>query len=212
MLTALLPPKLSAKQVSRTRATRPALLKARRFTHPGTPTLPRLISVETPTTRDVLLRLAPGCNVGQVLSRYVDTQNIWSGCGRVLSGGTRRLQYHVIIQAEKGNKPYVYGGPITIDMPATWVAATLTIGRSVDGAPLLHCHGGFAVGNESLGGHFALNDTIVGDEGMTVALTIFDGVDMVVTDDSETNYAILSPRLRSASMPIPAVSAQRAHS
>lgn len=178
--------------------TRPTSVQARRFTHPGTPSLPRLERVQASHTSELRLRLEPGTNVGEALIAELTKRGVSSGCGRILSGSTSHLQYHVIIKASGGDKPFIYGPAIVIDEPATLLASTLTLGRTADGLPLVHCHGGFTVGGSPLGGHFALDKTIVGHGGMTLVLSLFDGVEMVVGPDSETNYSILGPRSRQA--------------
>lgn len=174
---------------------RPTLSPVRRFKHPGLPAFPRLVSAEARHATELHVRVAEGSNVGTVLRQLLEQRAVRSGCGRILSGSTTHLQYHVIIPATAGDKPFIYGSPIVVDTPADLLASTLTLGRSADGVALLHCHGAFTSHGESRGGHFALDQTIAGPGGLSIELTLFDGVESMVTGDAETNYSILSPRL-----------------
>lgn len=175
-----------------------AMPAVRRFTHPGTPTFPRVVSAEARRAEELRVHLPAGSNIGETLCSLMAERGVTSGCGRVLGGSTTHLQYHVIVHADSGDKPFIYGAPIVVDQPALLIAATLTLGRTAAGAPLVHCHGGFSVGDQIFGGHFALDKTIAGRDGLTVMLSLFDGIEMAVGNDSETHYSLLSPSASAA--------------
>lgn len=168
--------------------------QARRFIHPGLPEAPRILDVTARGTREFRLTLAPGQCVGAVLRTWFDAQGVHAGCARIPGGNLRRLDYHVVVRAGAGERPYVYGPPIVRDTPLVLLGATLTLGRDAQGQALLHCHGGF-VGANGLpeGGHLVLDSAIVGAGDLVVQASLFDGVTQQVQLDRETRYTLLTP-------------------
>jgi len=171
------------------------MLLSGRFAHPGVPTLPRLIKSES-ISRSTELRIAiPAyANVGASLRNALLAWGPVSGCGRITAGSLSSLQYHVIIKASDGIKPFVYGSPIKCDGDLTLVTAAITLGRSAAGVQVLHCHGGFIdkAGGQH-GGHLALDASFAGEDGLVIRVCLFHEIEYVITPDPETNFDLLTP-------------------
>ncbi|WP_233858525.1 hypothetical protein [Paraburkholderia sp. HD33-4] len=165
------------------------------FVHPGQVTSPRLVDVTSgQITEELRVAVPPGANVGRALHRVLDDLGPRAGCGRIVGGICQRIQYHVMIRAAAGVKPYVYGSPIVVDGQSMLISAAITVGHKDDGARILHCHGGFTDENgKAHGGHIILDETVAGGDGLVVRLCLFDGVDFVVTPDTETTFDLLKP-------------------
>jgi hypothetical protein len=167
--------------------------------HPGAAQAPRVLDATTTrSTRELGLTLPAGMRVGPALRALLDRWGAQSGCGRIVGGACARIQYHVMARATDGSRPYVYGAPIVCTGDSTLISAAITIGRRADGSRILHCHGGFvdAHGRQH-GGHVILDETLVGGEGLRVRMCLFDGVDFVVSPDTETHFDLLQPVGRS---------------
>ncbi len=75
------------------------------------------------------------------------------------------------------------------------VFGNATLGKSANGAPLVHCHA--AVRTESgliRGGHILTQQSIVGSEPIAVLVTSLDDFELRVAYDAETNIPLLQPR------------------
>lgn len=168
---------------------------ASRFTHPGSVSWPRIVEVTTLAgTRDIRISLPPGSRVGAGLHQVLDALPNAGGCGRIVDGMCSTIHYHVITQAARGAKPYVYGAPIVCGGTCTLISAAITIGHRADGQRILHCHGGFVDERGTQhGGHIVLDETVVAGDAMIVRLCLFDDVDLVVSPDQETAFDLLLP-------------------
>jgi hypothetical protein len=163
--------------------------------HPGRAETPRVLDAATTNrTREFSLTLPGGTRVGAALRALLDGWQAGAGCGRIVAGACAQVQYHVMMHATQGPRPYVYGPPIVCNGECTLVGAAITLGRRTDGARILHCHGGFvdAKGRHH-GGHVILDETIAAQAGLHLRLCLFDGIDLVVSPDAETAFDLLQP-------------------
>jgi len=167
----------------------------RSFAHPGAAEAPRISAATTPhRTREFHLTLGAGVRVGPALRALLDNWQAGSGCGRILDGTCERIQYHLVEPAEEGPRPYVYGAPVVCDGINTMIGASLTIGSGANGKRVLHCHGGFIDSTGTAhGGHFNLDETRVAGDGLSLRLSLFDGIALAVSHDTETAYDLLQP-------------------
>jgi hypothetical protein len=163
--------------------------------HPGYAQTPRVLDAATTNrTREFNLTLPAGTRAGPALRALLDSWQAGAGCGRIVAGACAQVQYHVMMHATHGSRPYIYGPPIVCDGECTLIGAAITIGRRADGARILHCHGGFvdAQGRHH-GGHVILDETIAAAAGLHIRLCLFDGIDLVVSPDAETDFDLLQP-------------------
>jgi hypothetical protein len=169
-----------------------------RFIHPGAPTYPRIAEIEsTAPPWELRIVIPAGTNVGTALRRALAISGAASGCGRIAGGTLSSLAYHVIVKARDGQKPFVYGAPIECHGDLTLVAATITLGRTVDGTQIIHCHGGFIdLDGRQHGGHVVLDRSVAGAHGLVLRLCLFAQTEFVLRTDHETTFDLLSPMLK----------------
>lgn len=164
------------------------------FCHPGNPSLPRLLSAQVHAPQDMRVTIPCGANVGAALRAVLAPYRFSGGMGYICRGSAQALQYHLVIPAPDGDRPYIYGAPVYENGEATFVNGTVNLGRDAAGAVLLHCHGGYAdVHAELHGGHVILDRTVVGAEPLVIHLCLFGEGGFVQSEDQETHYMLLQP-------------------
>jgi hypothetical protein len=163
--------------------------------HPGRAETPRVLDASTSErTREFRIALPGGTRVGAALRRLLDGWHADAGCGRIAAGACARVQYHVMMHAAHGLRPYVYGPPIVCTGESTLIGAAITIGRRQDGTHILHCHGGFVdEQGQHHGGHVILDETFAAAAGLHIRLCLFKGIGLVVSSDAETAFDLLQP-------------------
>ncbi|MDR3453047.1 MAG: hypothetical protein P4L96_09615 [Rhodoferax sp.] len=68
------------------------------------------------------------------------------------------------------------------------------IGKDAAGEPLVHCHAAIRTeAGEIRGGHIIASSSIVGPEPIPVLVTAFEGFELRVEFDPETNIHVLQP-------------------
>jgi hypothetical protein len=163
--------------------------------HPGRAEMPRVLGVTTGKRTHEFRIVLPGSTcVGAALRRLLDGWRAGAGCGRIVAGACAQVQYHVMMHAAHGARPYVYSPPIVCNGNNTLIGAAITLGRRQDGTRILHCHGGFvdAQGRHH-GGHVILDETFTAAAGLQIRLCLFDGIDLVASPDAETTFDLLQP-------------------
>lgn len=165
------------------------------FKHPGPVEQSRILDVESNAhSRDICINVGAGQNIGAAVNAALDRFDEKAGCGRIITGGFCRVQYHVMTRATEGVKPYVYGAPIVVEGESTLVTSSMNIGHLSDGARVLHCHGGFVdLNGRQHGGHIILDESVAGAAGLQIRLTLFAAVDFVASADDETTFNLLQP-------------------
>lgn len=175
------------------------LSQPRTFRHPGPSAYPRVQAAEVGKTRELRVEIPSGSNAGAVLRHVIDQYGLHSGCGRILHGSACRLQYHVVVKADAGDRPYTYGAPLLDAGEATALHGTFTIGRDAAGATALHCHAAF-LGSDRLlhGGHVILDRLIVGTTPLLVRMTAFQRGGFEHFTDNETLFTLFGPKVEEA--------------
>jgi hypothetical protein len=165
-----------------------------RFCHPGAASWPRLLSAHVRAPQEMRLAIPCGANVGATLREVLAPYHYTGGMGYICRGSAQALQYHLIVAASEGERPYIYGAPICENGEATFINGTVNLGHDAAGALLLHCHGGYAdTSGELHGGHVILDQTVVGAEPLVMHLCLFGQGGFVQSEDEETHYKLLQP-------------------
>ncbi|WP_027802704.1 hypothetical protein [Paraburkholderia dilworthii] len=171
----------------------------RDFKHPGQVARERIVEARSSQeTREILVYVPSGQNVGEAIERVLEKQAPQgSGCGQIPSGGFSEAQYHVMTKARTGIKPYVYGPPVVVYGQSTLITSSINVGRLANDSRILHCHGGFVdeCGVQH-GGHIILSKCVASSAGLTVRLSMFADVNLVVSADIETTFELLQPVVR----------------
>lgn len=173
--------------------------QARTFRHPGPSAYPRVQAAEVGKARELRVEVSAGSNAGAALRRIIDAYGIHSGCARIVGGSARILQYHVVVKADRGERPYTYGAPLIETGEVGALHGSFTIGRDAAGAPALHCHAVFLGTDGRLhGGHVILDRLIVGAAPLLIRMSVFHQGGFVHFVDDETRFTLFGPTAEEA--------------
>ncbi|MFT4063941.1 hypothetical protein [Paraburkholderia sp.] len=168
------------------------------FRHPGAAAYPRVLATVLREPRELRVEIPSGRNAGAVLRELMTHHGFCGATGRICSGTARGLQYHVIIKAEQGERPYVYGTPY-VERDVVLLHGAVTIGKDRAGSVALHCHGAFVDRDGGLhGGHVILDHLLVGDEPLVLRLCAFAHGGFTQYADDETRYTLFGPAAEDA--------------
>ncbi len=176
-------------------ATRPAAFRHRPRTlvHPGPFNPVRIRSMCSPRSRHIRLALQPGATLYDALVAPLAALGIESASTTLLGGAFAHLDYCVAPPDPSQAAVIAYTRPIPAG--AAWmVFGNATLGKGLDGAPLVHCHAAIRTDAGTVrGGHVIPSTSRVGDRPIPVLVTSLDGFELRVAHDPETNIALLQP-------------------
>lgn len=171
---------------------KPAL--SRIYRHAGAPTLPRVEDCVLSGQHELRVTIRSGANLGESLREALSRYAYGGGVGRFCAGTARGLRYHMIETTADAERPFGYGAPVDEIREVDLIGGAITVGRTADGATLLHCHAGFSDPSGELhGGHLILDHTWAGDEPVVIRLCLFERGGYVSADDEETRFRLLHP-------------------
>jgi hypothetical protein len=137
--------------------------------------------------------LLPGRSLWEALSKPLADLGITSASTTILGGYFAALQFCVALPDPSGQTVIAYGEPIDAGR-AYMVFGNATLGRSIKGAPLVHCHATVRTQSGAVkGGHILTEDCIVGPAPIPVLVTSLDEFDLQQAYDPETNMPLLQP-------------------
>jgi hypothetical protein len=173
--------------------------KTEAFRHPGAAAHPRVLATVVREPRELRVEIPSGRNAGAVLRDLMQRHGFCGATGRICSGTARALQYHVVIKATQGERPYIYGSPTMENDEVALLHGAVTIGKDRAGDVALHCHGAFVGGDGRLhGGHMILDRLEVGGEPLVLRLCAFAHGGFTQYVDEETRYTLFGPTLEDA--------------
>ncbi|QCI67272.1 PPC domain-containing DNA-binding protein [Phreatobacter stygius] len=167
--------------------------RPRTLIHPGRFNPVRIQSLASAGARHVRLALQPGLSLYDALVGPLATIGITSASTTLLGGFFDDLSYCVAPPDPTGKAVIAYTRPIQAGR-AFMVFGNATIGKSLQGAPLVHCHA--AIRTEAgvmMGGHILTESCIVGPEPIPVLVTSLDDFELRQAYDPETNIPLLQP-------------------
>lgn len=174
--------------------TSPMTSKTEAFRHPGAAAYPRVLASVVRKPRELRVEIPSGRNAGTVLRELMQRHGFHGASGRICSGSARALQYHVVVRAAEGERPYVYGSPTIESGEVSLLHGAVTIGKGRGGSVALHCHGAFVGGDGRLhGGHVILDRLEVGGEALVLRLCAFARGGFTQYVDEETRYTLFGP-------------------
>ncbi|MGL4637146.1 MAG: PPC domain-containing DNA-binding protein [Beijerinckiaceae bacterium] len=169
------------------------LPRARTLVHPGAFNAVRIKSLSASRARHVRLLLMPGMTLHDALVRPLVTLGIENASTTILGGGFASLQYCVAPPDPTGSAVIAYSKPIDAGA-AVMIFGNATIGKSMCGEPLVHCHATIRTASGTIkGGHIMPQATVVGDQPVPVLVTSLDGFELRQAFDPETNIPLLQP-------------------
>lgn len=170
--------------------------RPRTLIHPGMSAPVRINSLHSPSARHVRLSIMPGCSLYDGIVRPLFANEIESASLTILGGYFDRLSYCVAPPDPSGRAVTAYTKPI--DAGEAWlVFGNATLGRSMQGDPIVHCHAAMRTAAGVVrGGHLLTESCLVGEGGVSALVTSLDGFVLQQSFDPETNIPLLQPKIR----------------
>lgn len=175
--------------------TQPSTLSSRPRTlvHPGEFNPIRIQSKGAPSARHFRLLLQPGKSLFEGLVEPLAKLGVKSASTTILGGYFEELQYCTAPPDPTKQALIAYGDPIAAG-PCYMIFGNATIGKSMQGRPLVHCHSAIRTCDGlTKGGHVLAQFAIVGPHPISVLVTALDGFELRVTFDPETNIPLIQP-------------------
>lgn len=153
----------------------------------------RIKSVSSPYGRHVRLILNPGETLFDAIVNHLSELDIHDASTTILGGTFEDLYYCVAPPDPEGRTVIAYSKPIHAGR-AYMVFGNATLGRSIEGKPLVHCHAVIRTEcGEVLGGHIITEKAIVGSKPSSVLVTSLEGFELQQAFDEETGISLLQP-------------------
>ena len=167
--------------------------RPRTLIHPGAFNPVRIQSKFSRRARHVRLLLEPGASLFDGIVGPLSSLGIHSASMTILGGYFDALQYCVAPPDPKHEAVIRYSAPIDAGR-AYMVFGNATMGKDMDGDPIVHCHAAIRTAQgASKGGHIITQNAIVGPGPISVLVTSLDGFDLRVAFDPETNIPLIQP-------------------
>ncbi|RVU15055.1 PPC domain-containing DNA-binding protein [Methylobacterium oryzihabitans] len=167
--------------------------RARTLIHPGRFNPVRIHSQRAPRGRHVRLALQPGTSLFDGLVRPLAEAGIFHASTTILGGWFESLHYCVAPPDPTGQAVIAYGPPIPAG-ETYMVFGNATLGKSMAGQPLVHCHATIRTeAGPVKGGHILTESCIVARHPIPVLVTALDGFELRQAYDPETNIPLLQP-------------------
>ncbi len=153
----------------------------------------RIKSVASPFGRHIRLLLQPGLSLYDAIVKPLASLNIRDASTTILGGAFENLDYCVAIPDPAKRTVIAYSNPRHAGH-AYMVFGNATLGRSIEGKPLVHCHAVVRTEyGEVMGGHVVTESAIVGPKPISVLVTSLEGLELCQALDEETGIPLFQP-------------------
>jgi predicted DNA-binding protein with PD1-like motif len=167
--------------------------RPRTLIHPGRFDPVRIQSLRAPHGRHIRLALQPGRSLFDGLVTPLAAIGVASASMTILGGSAEALQYCVAPRDPTGQAVIAYSDPIAVGR-CYIVFGNATLGKSMAGDPLVHCHAAIRTGTGTVkGGHIITEQTTIGPHPIIVLVTALDEFELRQTYDPETNIPLMKP-------------------
>ena len=171
-----------------------SLPRPRTLAHPGPFGAVRIETLCAGSGRHYRLSLPPGRSLFDAIVEALAGVGVHSASMTLLDGDLSALSFCLARPDATGRVVATYSAPEAVG-PARFIFGNATLGRSPDGAPVVHCHAVFSTPEGGVrGGHLLTERTIVGAAPVKAVATALDGIDLRITYDEETRMQLLKPR------------------
>jgi predicted DNA-binding protein with PD1-like motif len=168
--------------------------RPRTLIHPGKSIATRILHRNCKQGRHIRLSLQPGLSLYDALILPLQQMEISSASTTLLGGCMAHLEYCVAPPDASGQAVISYTAPIHSG-ESNLIFGNATVGKDVQGKPIVHCHAAFRTASGAIkGGHILTQQTIIGTQPITVLVTAFTEFDLQVGYDPETNISLIQPR------------------
>tara|TARA_R110001583_G_scaffold149382_3_gene301474 strand:+ start:3520 stop:3990 length:471 start_codon:yes stop_codon:yes gene_type:complete len=145
--------------------------------------------------RHIRLLLEPGLSLHEAVVGALNESGVTSASMTILGGEFQQLQYCVAPPNEHKKTLISYSSPIDAGT-AYMIFGNATLGRDMEGAPLVHCHASICDSRgEVRGGHIVPGGSIIASQPIPVLVTALEGFELRQAFDEETNIPMLKPSL-----------------
>jgi predicted DNA-binding protein with PD1-like motif len=167
--------------------------RPRTLIHPGRFNPVRIHSLQSAAGRHVRLALRPGESLFDGLVQQLAALGIKNASTTILGGYFEALQYCVAPPDPSRQAVIRYGAPIPAGR-TYMIFGNATLGKSMTGEPLVHCHAAIRTeSGEVRGGHILTESCMVGRYPIPVLVTSLDSIELRQAYDPETNIPLLQP-------------------
>jgi predicted DNA-binding protein with PD1-like motif len=167
--------------------------RPRTLIHPGRFNPVRIQSLRSVSGRHIRLALLPGASLFNGLVKPLAEIGITNASTTILGGYFEGLQYCVAPPDPSGQAVIAYSKPINAGR-TYMIFGNATLGISMKGQPLMHCHATICTeSGEVKGGHILTESCIVSRDPILVLVTSLDGFELRQAYDPETNIPLLQP-------------------
>ncbi|GJD49683.1 hypothetical protein OPKNFCMD_2416 [Methylobacterium crusticola] len=167
--------------------------RPRTLIHPGRFNPVRIHSLRSEAGRHVRLALLPGDTLFRGLVEPLALLGIRNASMTILGGYFAELRYCVAPPDPSGQAVIAYGPPIEAGR-TYMIFGNATLGKSLKGEPLVHCHAAIRTQDGSVkGGHILTDACVVSSAPIPVLVTSLDGFELRQAYDPETNIPLLQP-------------------
>lgn len=170
--------------------------RPRTIIHPGRFNPVRIRSMRSASARHFRLALQPGHSLFEALIRPLADAGVENASTTILGGQFAELHYCVAPPDPSGQAVIAYTR--SIDAGAAFlIFGNATLGKSITGEPLVHCHAAIRTAAGAIkGGHILTETCIVGRDPIPVLVTSLDEFELRQAFDPETNISLLEPQGR----------------
>jgi predicted DNA-binding protein with PD1-like motif len=167
--------------------------RPRTLIHPGRFNPVRIQSLRSVGARHIRLALLPGESLFDGLVKPLAEIGVKCASTTILGGYFEELQYCVAPPDQLGRAVVAYSKPIHAGR-AYMIFGNATLGISMKGQPLVHCHAAICTESGDIkGGHILTESCIVCREPIPVLVTSLDEFELRQAYDPETNIPLLQP-------------------
>ena len=153
----------------------------------------RIQSVASPFGRHIRLLLQPEMSIYDAIVKPLAALDISDASMTILGGDFADLHYCVAIPDPAKRTVITYSQPRHAGH-AFMVFGNATLGRSLEGNPLVHCHAVVRTEEgEVMGGHIVTENAIVGSKPISVLVTSLEGFELRQALDEETGMPLFQP-------------------
>ncbi|WP_394755104.1 PPC domain-containing DNA-binding protein [Rhodoferax sp.] len=169
-------------------------VRSRTLTHPGPFNPVRIQSKRCAKSRHFRLYLQPGLSLFDALIKPLTSAGVGSASVTILGGYFDNLDYCVAPPDPSKSSVIAYTPPIHSGS-GFMIFGNATVGKNVDGTPIVHCHAALRTETGAVkGGHIITQTCIVGSQSASALVTTLDGFELRVMFDAETNIPLLQPQ------------------
>ncbi len=170
--------------------------RPRTLVHPGRFDPVRIHTISAASARHFRLALPPGRCLFDALVHPLAERGVQHASMTILGGAFAQFHYCVAPPDRSGRAVIAYTPPIPAGA-AFMIFGNATLGRSVDGTPLVHCHATFRTAAGGVkGGHVVTDTSVVGRDPIPVLVTAFDEFELNQIFDPETSIHLFQPQNR----------------